>query len=79
MIDQVRIIEPNTNLKLPILTANPNNTPSEVATPFPPLNPRKTVQLWPIIQLNPKITRKASPERLGIRQISKSAKSVAVT
>ncbi len=36
-----------------IFKAKPSKTPKEVAIPFPPLNCRNIVQLWPQIQHKP--------------------------
>lgn len=60
--NQVRMAETNIILKPLILSANPNNTPKVVAIPLPPWKLRNTVQLWPEIQLRPKIMRSVSPD-----------------
>lgn len=61
---QVEIIRNNINLKPVIFMDKPNNTPSVVATPFPPLNFKKIVQLWPHIQQIPNIILKVSSLRM---------------
>lgn len=50
---QVKITIPNIMLKAGILNDKPIKTPKVVATPFPPLKFKNTVQIWPKIQLNP--------------------------
>lgn len=59
-----------------ILKLNPIRTPNVVATPLPPLNLRKTVQLWPKIQLIPKIIRNISLDKTGTCINTKSLKKV---
>ncbi len=60
--NQVITVRSNIRLRPGILNARPSNTPSVVAIPLPPLKLRKIVQLWPQIQLKPKIIRTASSE-----------------
>ena len=55
--NHVRITRANTTFIPAALTAKPNNTPRVVAIPFPPLNLKNIVQLWPQMQLKPKRTR----------------------
>jgi len=55
--NHVRITRANTTFMPAALTANPNNTPRVVAMPFPPLNLKNIVQLWPQIQQKPKRRR----------------------
>lgn len=57
---QVKITKPSINFKPAILIAKPNNTPKVVAMPFPPLNLKNIVQLWPRIQHNPRMRRSVS-------------------
>ena len=60
--NQVRTVIPKIILKPLILTAKAINTPKVAAIPLPPLNLKKIVQLWPHMQLIPKIIRNNSSE-----------------
>lgn len=56
--NQDKIIKPITIFNPGTFIARPDNTPNEVAIPFPPLNCKNIVQLWPQIQHNPIKIRK---------------------
>lgn len=51
--NQISIVNPKTIFNPGILIDKPNNTPKVVATPLPPLNFKKMVQLCPNMQLTP--------------------------
>lgn len=54
------------NLNPGIFMDRPKRTPSVVATPFPPLKFKKTVQLWPQILLIPAISKITSEETANL-------------
>jgi len=53
MIAQERRIKAKIILRLTIFKAKPAKTPKVVAIPFPPLNPKNIVQLWPETEAKP--------------------------
>ncbi len=63
--NQTRIVNPRTIFNPGMITESPKNTPKVVATPLPPLNFRKIVQLWPQIQPTPIRIEKVSSDRLA--------------
>lgn len=64
--NQTRIVNPRTIFSPGMITESPKNTPNVVATPLPPLNLKKIVQLWPQIQLTPIRIQKVSNDRLDL-------------
>ena len=56
--NQVKTINPITIFNPGTFIERPSNTPKEAAIPFPPLNRKNIVQLWPQIQPNPMKIRK---------------------
>jgi hypothetical protein len=57
---QIKNNKPRIGFSPEMVKVNPIRTPMVVATPFPPLNFRNIVQLWPHIQQNPMIKRNCS-------------------
>lgn len=55
-----------------IFAAKATRTPIVVATPLPPLKPKNIVQLWPKMQLNPKIILINSEGRAPVLRITRS-------
>ena len=51
---QATTVKLKTNRRPGITTANPNKTPALVATPLPPLNFRKILQLCPATAVTPR-------------------------
>ncbi len=71
----VKIVKAMINFKAGIPSDKPHKTPRVVAMPLPPLNPKKTVQLWPQMQAIPRMMRMMPRGRdvtLGARKFPKN-------
>ena len=64
--NQIKTVIPSIIFKPAILIESPNKTPNVVATPLPPLNLKKIVQLCPQIQPTPAKIQKLSNEILAL-------------